>query len=452
MKKIILSVSFLTVLLTNFISAATFSLSEITNVIDSNTLVLLLVFAASFLVLFFLFNKIIKSNDSAPSIIALLFSSGITFGIHKSGLDLSNLFFDLGFQEETLYILIPILVSAFIIFLIARFRKKSLLILGGLFLLVSLFVKSKEITIAVGVFLIIVWFLLKIKRRARNPRIPRDRRPPHQKNRKRIHRKWTRRKNKRNNAVQKQQKQHQKVRTSRHNKWNRRKNRRNKVSQRQNPILNRANSPRVANIKQQKKNQRQHQRKRKLRHAQWATRKGYRNVKTGVVQGTAAGQKGLRYAGKAARKGYRNVKQGISQKYQARQQRIQTKQQQRGKQAIKESKRGATSRTEQKRLVRQKAKAQSQQQRGKSAIIEEKQRQAIEQHKKLNQQRAQQTAQENAKKKKMLTHLQYLYKKKEMELQKWQMMNAKGVTGAKQKIRTLTSEIDAIAQKFNRYN
>ncbi len=338
MKKIISLTLILTILLTNIISAAKFSLSEITDQIDSNTLILLLTFAISFILLFFLLNHLIKSNNTAPAILALVFSSGITYWINQVEI-VGDWFFDLGFQEETLYILIPIIALAFIIFLIAKLKKNSLLVFGGLLLLASLFVESKEITIALGAFLLVIWLFLLLKRKGprtpRGPRPPKEPRPPRQRNRKKLHNKWNQRKNRRNETAQKQ---HQRIRQTRHNKWTKRKNRRNETATRQNPTLNRTNSPRAQQIKQQKIQARQHQRARKLRHAQWTTRKGYRNVKKNVGQKKQQIQRittrKARHARWATRKGYRNVKKGISQRQQARTQ----KQQQRGRRAIEESK------------------------------------------------------------------------------------------------------------------
>ena len=55
------------------------------------------------------------------------------------------------------------------------------------------------------------------------------------------------------------------------------------------------------------------------------------------------------------------------------------------------------------------------------------------------------------KEQKMVRHLEYLYQKKDMALQKWQMMAANGVDGAKQKVRTLKAELEEISRKMLKY-
>ncbi len=63
-----------------------------------------------------------------------------------------------------------------------------------------------------------------------------------------------------------------------------------------------------------------------------------------------------------------------------------------------------------------------------------------------------QQEQQKQKSKKMINHLQRQISKKDRELQKWQMYAAKGVSGAKQKVKTLNAEIQEISKKMQRYS
>jgi len=149
----------LTIILIAFISAATFSLSDILNTIDEETLITLFVFIVSFALIFFALSKAFKTNNTIAAIISFASSFLITYWVNKSGFDLGSWIYDIGISEEILYLLIPILAIAFAIFLVIRLRKKSLFVFGGLFLLSSFFVYEKTIMIVIGVVLLLVGFL-----------------------------------------------------------------------------------------------------------------------------------------------------------------------------------------------------------------------------------------------------------------------------------------------------
>jgi len=84
----------------------------------------------------------------------------ITYGINKTGFDISGLFSDIGISGEIFSTILPIVIVAGIVFLIIKFAKNSLLIIGGLFLLLSLFVYAQTLLIVVGVILIAVRFFI----------------------------------------------------------------------------------------------------------------------------------------------------------------------------------------------------------------------------------------------------------------------------------------------------
>ncbi len=167
---------FLTIMLTGFINAASFSLSDLLDSISEGNLIILLVFIISFALIFFSLNRMFKDNVAIAAVISFASSFGITYWVNKSGFDLSGWVYDMGISTEILYILIPILAIALAIFLIVKLGKDSLFIFGGFLLASSLFVYEKSIVIVVGVILILFRLFMKKDgwgRRYSSRRLPR---------------------------------------------------------------------------------------------------------------------------------------------------------------------------------------------------------------------------------------------------------------------------------------
>ena len=139
-----------------FITAASFSLSDALANIPEGTLIVLLVFIISFAILFFALNRAFRDNVPIATVISFALSFGITYGVNKSGVDLSGWVYDIGISSDMLSILIPILAIALAIFLILKLKKDSLFIFGGFLLASSLFVYEKAIVIVIGVVLILI--------------------------------------------------------------------------------------------------------------------------------------------------------------------------------------------------------------------------------------------------------------------------------------------------------
>ncbi|MCK4647391.1 hypothetical protein KAT24_00485 [Candidatus Pacearchaeota archaeon] len=155
-KRVLVLVMFLIIMLAGFVSAASFSLSDALGSIQEGTLVVLLVFIISFALLFFALNRAFKNNVPIAAVISFASAFGITYWVNKSGFDLSGWVYDIGISSEILSILIPILVLALAIFLIAKLRRDSLFVFGGFLLASSFFVYEKTVVIVFGIILILV--------------------------------------------------------------------------------------------------------------------------------------------------------------------------------------------------------------------------------------------------------------------------------------------------------
>ena len=144
------------ILLTGFVSAA-FSLSEVFDNIDSESMLIFFTFMISFALIYFsAYKSIFKENKPTAGVIALVSAFAITWGVNKMDFDLSNFIYDIGIPEETLSILIPLLAAALAIFLIIRLKTRSFLIFGAGLILLAFFVEEAALLIAIGVILLTI--------------------------------------------------------------------------------------------------------------------------------------------------------------------------------------------------------------------------------------------------------------------------------------------------------
>lgn len=167
-KRVLPLLVFLTVILINFISAATFSLRDSLTTIDEGTLFVLSVFIISFALIFLSLSKLFKTNKPIAAIVSLVTSFLVTYWISKSDLRIENLFSDLGISEEILYVLIPLLIIVFSIFLAIQLKKKSLIVFGILLLVSSPFIEEQALVIAVGLILLVLG-LLSLSKKKESP-------------------------------------------------------------------------------------------------------------------------------------------------------------------------------------------------------------------------------------------------------------------------------------------
>jgi hypothetical protein len=148
----------------SFVSAQN-NLGDLLNQIDQTTLILYVVFIVSFAILFFALSKFFKDNRSIAGLISAGIALLITYAVNKTGLDIQGFVLNIGISQETLAVVIPIILIAGIIFLIISLKKNSLFVIGGILILASFFVYEQTLLIAVGAILIIIRLFLGFKKK-----------------------------------------------------------------------------------------------------------------------------------------------------------------------------------------------------------------------------------------------------------------------------------------------
>ncbi|MEK6945254.1 MAG: hypothetical protein AABW63_00490 [Nanoarchaeota archaeon] len=156
-----------------------FNLSDMLNNIDSSTIVLGAIFIICFALLFFIFSKVfsrkdrygmVEPNTNIATVISLCISLLIVYGLNKTGIDFSDTFSGLGFSSDTLYIIGLLVFIAGAIFLGIKTKWNLLIILGGLFIILSFLkvVYESELMFIIGVILILVYFGIKMSKNKKN--------------------------------------------------------------------------------------------------------------------------------------------------------------------------------------------------------------------------------------------------------------------------------------------
>ena len=138
--------------------------------IDPNTLILSLLFLIFFAFINWILMKNLN-NQATSAIISFSISGLIIYGFFRINYDFASLFFNLGLSQDLLYTVVPILILLGLIFLIRRVGfRKTLMIIGAILVGFSLtdLVYEKGLLLAIGIGLIILGFLLGLKK----PKIP----------------------------------------------------------------------------------------------------------------------------------------------------------------------------------------------------------------------------------------------------------------------------------------
>jgi len=160
MKKRVFALSFfLLITIIGFVSSQ--GLGGILESIDEETVWLFAIFIIAFALLFFSLNKVFRGNTSIAGIISVVIAFLIVYAVNKTGLDVQGFFYGIGISQEVLGVILPIVIVAGIVLLIIKMAKNSLLVIGGLLILLSFFVYARTLLIVVGVILIVVRFFIK---------------------------------------------------------------------------------------------------------------------------------------------------------------------------------------------------------------------------------------------------------------------------------------------------
>lgn len=151
----------------NFVSAyyyGSYSFSNMLSSIDESTIMLGSVFIVSFAILSFALSRFFRENKTTATVISLVISLLIVWGINRTGFDVEGLFYRIGFSPGVLYTLAPLIIVAGIILMGIKWGWGQSLVLVGLFFIgASFFVYESATSIIIGVVLLIVGGILWIK-------------------------------------------------------------------------------------------------------------------------------------------------------------------------------------------------------------------------------------------------------------------------------------------------
>lgn len=156
--------------LTNFASAQSyggrFSLSDLLFSVDSSTMILGIIFVASFILINISLTRVFKDNKTAAGSLSLLISLGIVWGINLTGLNyeefFQNIFFYIGLPSGIIEALWPILLLVVALVLILKFKGNSVPIFGVFLFSAGFFFAEGGVLMGLGAGLIIIWVLMKL--------------------------------------------------------------------------------------------------------------------------------------------------------------------------------------------------------------------------------------------------------------------------------------------------
>ncbi len=142
-------------------SYSSFSIGNLLDNIDPSTMILGALFIIFFFILNLTFGKFFKDSEGNPSkgtwIPALATTSLIIYGLNKTNFDFEELFYNIGFSEDILTTILPLILLAGIIFLIWKFTFGIVsMTCGGLLILISFtnLIYEKGITLVLGIILL----------------------------------------------------------------------------------------------------------------------------------------------------------------------------------------------------------------------------------------------------------------------------------------------------------
>lgn len=159
------------IFLISFVSAYTFSLTEMLDNLDPSTVILGTMFIVVFALLNYAFSKVFSDNKSIGGIISFAMSMLMVWGVNDRGLNLEDLFFDFGLSSELIYAFAPWVLLGGIIYLLwdPKRRVKSLLLLGIFFIILAFMVDATGVSMFIGlVFLGIGIWMSRSKKKKRS--------------------------------------------------------------------------------------------------------------------------------------------------------------------------------------------------------------------------------------------------------------------------------------------
>jgi hypothetical protein len=147
-------------------------LNDLLYSIDPNTMLLGLLFIIFYGLINLSLSRVFKKERSTSTVISLCVSLLAVYGINRTNLDISGLFYKVGISDTLIYAVVPwIILGLSFLFSFAkdqtgrrRFRFcRLLMILGAFLILLSFFAYQTAVVLIVGIVLIVLGLLLWLK-------------------------------------------------------------------------------------------------------------------------------------------------------------------------------------------------------------------------------------------------------------------------------------------------
>ncbi|MGD9275676.1 MAG: hypothetical protein PVJ67_00725 [Candidatus Pacearchaeota archaeon] len=141
-----------------------FSLSDLLNEIDSETMLLGVTFIISFALINLSLARVFKDNKQVAGIVAFCIALFIAWGINKSGFDLENIFYSIGISEEFLLAVSPLVLGGIFIYSVIKWGGNGFIGFGitlAVFGVIFFYEKFLSVFIG-GVLIVIGWVLNKV--------------------------------------------------------------------------------------------------------------------------------------------------------------------------------------------------------------------------------------------------------------------------------------------------
>ncbi|MCX6749527.1 MAG: hypothetical protein NTW17_02155 [Candidatus Pacearchaeota archaeon] len=167
----------LSLFLINFVSAqfgyGSFSITDIFDSFGPENIILMAVFLVLFAVIFYATSRVFKDSYGQPNraiagVISFALSVLATYGIYRSGFDISGLFYGFGISGDLLYTSIFVIFVIIMILIIWKLGVGGFFTIFGLFLLLLIFftdiIYEETIVGIVGGILLLIGLFLLLRR------------------------------------------------------------------------------------------------------------------------------------------------------------------------------------------------------------------------------------------------------------------------------------------------
>lgn len=149
-----------------------FSLSDLLNEIDSETMLLGVTFIISFALVNLSLQRVFKDNKPVAGVVAFCIALLIAWGINKSGFDLEDIFYSIGLSSDFLSSVLPLLVIGGFIFAMVKWQGNGFIGIGVFMLAGVFFVEERGILILLAAASIALGFAINKwlpKKKKNNP-------------------------------------------------------------------------------------------------------------------------------------------------------------------------------------------------------------------------------------------------------------------------------------------